>query len=84
MSTIDLRGQGIQTADTWAESITKVRISRDADFDPEYPWVLDGYNERTHELSEDLDRFATHAAAVAGIPAFLSRNGFDTDKENER
>ena len=40
------------------------------------PWALDGYNEQTRELSEDIEFFATHAEAVAAIPAFLARNNF--------
>lgn len=76
MNTINLTAQGISTADTWAESITKVRIFWDGFMDPEYPWRLDGYNERTRELSEDVSSFRTHSDAVRAIPAWLIVNGY--------
>ncbi|MGO2150854.1 MAG: hypothetical protein ACTH32_06590 [Microbacterium gubbeenense] len=75
-STINLAAQGVKVADTWAESITKVRISWDGDFDPNYAWCLDGYNEDTRELSEDVTRHRSHAAAVRAIPAWLTENGY--------
>ena len=79
-STLKLSKQGIKVADTWAASITKLRIQRCApntyyvDEDHFASWALDGYNEVTHELSEDIEFYATHAEAVAAIPAFLARN----------
>lgn len=76
MSTINLHAQGIMPADTYADTITKVRISSDAAFDPEFPWVLDGYNEGTRELSEDVERYRTHADAVTDIPRWLEVNGY--------
>jgi hypothetical protein len=69
------------------DEITKVRIYRieDAPFGTpaevsaltdDYPWQVDGYDERTGRVTQDVLNYVTHAGAVRGIPEFLEWHGY--------
>lgn len=67
--------------------ITKLRIYRlpDAPFGTpaevaaltdDYPWQLDGIDERTGRVTQDVLNYRTHESAVRGIPVFLDWHGY--------
>jgi hypothetical protein len=69
------------------DEITKVRIYRleDAPFGTpaevsaltdDAPWQIDGYDERTGRVTQDVLNYVTHAGAVRGIPEFLEWHGY--------
>lgn len=68
--------------------ITKLRIYRlpDAPFGTldevaaltdDYPWQLDGIDERTGRVTQDVLNYRTHESAVRGIPEFMDHYGYE-------
>lgn len=70
--------------DTYADKITKLRVYRleDAPFGTfaehgDWPWQVDGFNENTHECTEAVANYASHAKAIADLPHWLADAGYE-------
>lgn len=67
-------------ADTYADTITTLRVYR---YGPEHggysdaPWQVDGFNENTGEVTQEVANFSTFDAAFAGAQGFLCAYGYE-------
>lgn len=72
-STLHLGSQGIALSPDWTTVITNLRIHHEPNHGHLHPWVLDGINVHTLELTEDVEYHPTFADAIADMPAFVER-----------
>lgn len=71
-STLDLAAfrlaHGLNPEDDYAHEVDRLRITRDPAED-DYPWLVDGINTATGQVSMWMQSYRTHAAAVADLPS---------------